>query len=153
SRGVYVDARLLILVQELDARRSEQMQNEMDSVPGDMVTGIATGAAQQTALGAIFSILPLAALGPAAAVLPGVLGMAHVYPAYSQSQLEVKDKETIQAEIEKRRLPQPANLSEGGALTGSVFFPLIQKPQALIVRYWTQQGGGAASTDGTSRIR
>jgi len=153
SRGVYVEARQIIHVQELDPTRSEAMQKEMEALPGSMVTGTATGIAQQTAISGIFSALPLGALGPVAGILPGVLAMAHGYPAISQSQLEVKDKETIQAEIEKRRLPLPANLSEGGALTGSVFFSRVQKPQALIVRYWTQQGSGAASTDGTSRIR
>jgi hypothetical protein len=73
------------------------------------------------------------AAGSAAAAIPFIYlaqfaGSANPY-------LEAKDRESIQAEFAKRTLPAGLQLSGGGSLRGSVFFPLLPQPQALVMTY------------------
>ncbi len=52
--------------------------------------------------------------------------------------LELTDKHAVQAKINERSLPLfRLRLSEGGSVTGSVFFPPTQQPKALIIKYQT----------------
>lgn len=54
---------------------------------------------------------------------------------------DTKDRENIQAEFQKRRLPTPLSLSDKADVRGSIFFPMIPKPRALIITY-TVKGSG-----------
>ena len=54
--------------------------------------------------------------------------------------LAAKDREAVEAEFHRRQLPSPLKLSAGASITGSVFFPIVPQPKALVIREITEHG-------------
>ncbi len=59
---------------------------------------------------------------------------------------DAKEKEAIQAEFERRRLQIPASLSGKANVRGSVFFPTIPNPKALVMEYRVGKEMGETKT-------
>jgi hypothetical protein len=98
------------------------------SAGGTAMVQAGAGAAAQAAI-STGSMIPIYGLSYLSTV-PGFLG----------PYLEAKDREAIEAEFAKRRLPSPLELSGGASLTGNVFFPLVPQPRALVITYRTAEG-------------
>lgn len=109
-----------------------QLQSESDRwaniYKDNVVSGAITSAIMAPAASAVM------AAGSAVAGMPFIL-LAQIAGGGANPYLEAKDRESIQAEFEKRRLSAFLQLSGGGSVKGSVFFPLIPEPQALVVMF------------------
>jgi len=81
----------------------------------------------------VLTLIPF--VGPAANLASMGVQQGDIYA-------DVKDRENIQAEFQKRRLPIPLSLSDKADVRGSIFFPMIPKPRALIIMYIVEKGGG-----------
>jgi hypothetical protein len=93
--------------------------------------------------------LAVSALGFGSALVTGLIGIPIAAPLAiplqfmpSQGEVEAKDRDAVAAELNRRRLPYSLELTRGGSVKGSVFFPLGTDPQALVVRYWSPRGEG-----------
>jgi hypothetical protein len=70
-------------------------------------------------------------------------------PAYGLTVLGINmhNKKAIKKEFNRRRLPLPLTVGPGETRTGSLFFPMIPNPQALILRWTGTAGDGETALD------
>jgi len=124
-RGVYVNSG--VNPSQLQKKSEELMEHYKAigisgaiTVAPSVLGSVALSAGSLTAAGAAVALAPVALLaGPAS------LGYYWLK--------RTKDRENILAEFNKRRFPEGVILSLGGQVVGSVFFPLIHNPKALVV--------------------
>ena len=88
--------------------------------------GISTAVMAGSVATAVLANIPL--LGAATHLVLGGVGHSGRYA-------DVKEGEAIQTEFKRRQLPFPLSLSEKADVRGSVFFPVIPNPKALVIEY------------------
>lgn len=76
---------------------------------------------------------------PGGGALVGLLGTA---PHQLGGLASARDQDQLEAEFQKRRLPEPLQLAVAGSVRGSVFFPNVPQPQALVVNVATRNPSG-----------
>ena len=114
---------------------------------------IGKGQARSQAAGAATTAIGYAgmALGAATGIplLGAIISYAGGTYAWQQAHtIDAKDREAVVAEFKKRTLPAYLQLSGGGQVKGSVFFPIVPEPQSLVVTY----RHGEYGNDGQIRI-
>lgn len=122
SRGVYVESKYPSLL-------------ELETASENIAKEYALGG-QMTALGVASSVAAVFAPIP----LPGLTGLLMSGHMYSAQYAGAKDREAIDAEFKKRQLSAPLELSGGALLRGSVFFPLVPDPRAVVLTYSSPKG-------------
>lgn len=101
------------------------------------------GAAGVGGVALIYGGVGAAAVGPALIyAAPFVLLAAAPVLAVNHFFVDPKNKELVVAEFNRRRLKLPIELPPGGAISGSLFFPLTPGPEQLIAMI---DSGGNAS--------
>ncbi|MDP3779311.1 MAG: hypothetical protein Q8R30_04690 [bacterium] len=126
SRGVHIDA------EPYSIHRLETLSDAVAKEYQRFGINIASGQALGTLLSVVGYFPGIGTVVQAFSFLSMGSGMASRH-------LDMKDKETIQAEFTKRRLALPMDLSSGADVTGSAFFPFTHQPKEIIVRYHTPQ--------------
>jgi hypothetical protein len=88
-----------------------------------------------------------AAVGAAGAATAATVTAAAL-PVYGATVLgmNLKNKKSIKAEFNRRRLRLPLVLAAGETRTGSLFFPIVPNPQSLIVS-WSSESGDSRTGD------
>ncbi len=125
-RGVYLDAGTDFIALEktsdtlAGAYKDSGIKFTAQAVP-TAVEGAGTVALATGAVGSIF-------LAPVA-----ILGAPALY--FGNRYLSDKDRESVAGEFNRRRLANGTTISDKSTITGSLFFPMVPNPQALIVKY------------------
>ena len=137
-KGVYlIDPRGVYIQRGSDiyslARMTESLSDSYKEAGIAVVAG--AGAAGATTLFAL--------AGAGALIIPLSLAAAVGAPLYLmyRGQKKAEDKEKIEAEFKKRNLPLPMGIEKGGKISGSIFFPIVPAPKALVVEYAFDQTG------------
>ncbi len=131
-RGVYVYSVYPSLAALQSASRNvlnEYKDWYANSVATEVTTNVA---AQAVAKSAVKAAVDTHSNAPIYGAVYGV-GYLSTVPSLVGDYRKEKDKKQIEAEFKKRTLLWPFSLSEGGAVQGSVFFPMIPQPKALVL--------------------
>lgn len=94
------------------------------------------GSAGATAIATVGSSAAAQAAISTGSMIP-IYGLSYLatLPSILFPYLEAKDREAVEAEFHRRQLPSPLKLSAGASVTGSVFFPIVPRPNALVIGY------------------
>lgn len=101
------------------------------------------GIAVVAGAGAAGATTLFALAGAGALIIPLSLAAAVGAPLYLmyRGQKKAEGKEKIEAEFKKRNLPLPMGIERGGKISGSIFFPIVPAPRALVVEYSYSKSG------------
>lgn len=125
-------------VERSSGAEPDQLQHASDQLVKTYKNqGIADAAAAGGIAASLLTSIPF--IGPA-------LNLAGMGVQHGWNYADAKEKETLQAEFDRRRLQLPLSLSENANVRGSVFFPTIPSPKALIIEYRVGRDGGEMKT-------
>lgn len=132
-----IDPRGLYIESGADPEQLETLSEALAEQYKDIGISVAIWAVPSALVGvaiATTSIGTAVGVATAAAVLaPVVLVAAPIY-YFGKQHAKQQDKEAIQRELTRRRL-STFTLSGNATITGSVFYPIIPNPKALVVDY------------------
>jgi hypothetical protein len=126
-RGVYLDAGTDVITLEKTSERLAKAYKEagidfaIGAVPTALV-GVGLAAGTVGAVAAATVLLPVA-----------IVAAPVVY--FSRQNAEAKDREDVLAEFNRRRLANGTTITGNATITGSLFFPMVPNPQALVMEY------------------
>lgn len=113
--------------------RLEKLSEAMMAEYKDIGISVAIGVAPAVAMGAAATAGAFGTAVGAAALAPVALVAAPVY-YFSKSSARQRDKEDIEAEFNRRRLGN-FTIAGNSTIEGSVFYPIVPNPRALVVDY------------------
>jgi len=76
-----------------------------------------------------------APVGVGAAMLGPIGLIAGPTYYFATQQAQLKDKESIENEFNRRRFSPPVTIAGNATITGSAFFPVIPSPRSIVVEY------------------
>ena len=126
-RGVYLDAGTDVITLE---KTSERLAKAYKEAGIDFAVGVAPSAliVAGVAAGSIGVIAASTVLLPVAIVAAPIVYL-------KRQNDEVKDREDVLAEFNRRRLANGTTITGNATITGSLFFPMVPNPQALVMEY------------------
>lgn len=92
--------------------------------------------AGSTAIATVGSSVAAQAVISTGSMIP-IYGLSYlsILPSLLTPYLEARDRDAIEAEFHRRQLPSPLKLSGSASVTGSIFFPVVPQPKALVIGY------------------
>jgi len=126
-RGVYLDAGTDVITLE---KTSERLAKAYKEAGIDFAVGVAPSAliVAGVAAGTVGAVAASTILLPVALVAAPI-----VY--FKRQNDEVKDREDVLAEFNRRRLANGMTITGNATITGSLFFPMVPNPQDLVMEY------------------
>jgi hypothetical protein len=103
--------------------------------PGALIVGAGAAAAAATTTAGAWTFVAPAAVGASLAALT-------ILPVYYGTVVIIDhhNKQRVMTEFTRRRLPLPLTLAPGETRIGSLFYPMIRSPGALVLRCSTESG-------------
>lgn len=126
-RGLYIDS-------GIDPKQLEKMSEAMMKEYKDVGIMVAIGAAPSVVAGAAVAAGAFGTAMSAAVLAPVALVGAPIY-YFGKKHADQKDREAVESEFTRRKLSCPMSLSGAATIEGSVFYPIIPNPKALVIDY------------------